>query len=256
MYVSIDLGGTTTRVAAAESLIRPSFSRLQFENAHVFEQDFAELQSLVAQFGKIAGIGIGVAGDVGDDKQSINAATNLHEYEAKPIVSLLSAKFQCPVFLENDGVTAAYGEYYFGGGRLREFELIIWGSGIGGAAVQNTGQGVVISKLNWFTNFESWEKDCAGKVIEQVYSKSPADFSESEWASVMLKFQEHLLEFIKQNKPATIIFGGGISIKQSKYLQIVLESVIRSTSTNLFISRLGEDAGIYGGFGMLASKLN
>lgn len=256
MYVSIDIGGTNTRIASSRSLIDLVIKdRFEFKNTHNFEQDFSKIENQISLIvDKIEGIGIGIPGYVNEDQGVVLFTTWNQEYENKDILSKLHKKFNCPVYLNNDATVAALGEAYYGRGRNADFVYVTWGTGIGGALVKCAKSELIATKLSWEKFFQQWEEKCGGRKIEKRFNKQAVELSIEEWNEVMSNFREQLTAFVGKIQPTkTVVFGGGISTKQQrriKQLKVFFKDV------DLNISKLGENNGIYGGFGLLRGKID
>lgn len=254
MYISIDIGGTTTRSAALPFLENiTNFSKIEFKNTHQFNSDFSSLIDSIQKLSSenVTAIGIGTAGELDQTKSMIIHSQNVPGYQGKPLKQMLSDIFHCPIYMDNDAIVAALGEAFYGSGVKSDFEYVIWGTGIGGAHAKHYQNHVQVNLHDWHMNFLDWEKNCGGKKITQQFGKPAEDLNDSEWEIVMTKFSKELKNFIKTTNPSLIIFGGGIANKQSKRLLALQEKI----SVEIKISDLGEDTGLYGGFALLKNQL-
>lgn len=93
---------------------------------------------------RIAGVGVGIAGQVDTEKGILLGAPNLSQASVDiPITKLLSERFGAPAALRNDVQIAAMGEAKFGAGKgVDNFICAFVGTGIGGAIVR---QGELVS---------------------------------------------------------------------------------------------------------------
>lgn len=251
MYIAIDLGGTSCRVASAISLNDLQFNKKEFSLTHSFKEDFNKIVNLIHELanGKVDGIGLGAPGKFNEDKTLFSNHRNLTEWSEKPLPELFVNEFHCPFFMDNDAVTAALGKAYFGEGKNQSFAFIAWGTGIGGAKAEYKGGKIFAEKLDWSTYFKDWEEKCGGKEIEKKYSKAAINLTEDEWREVMSNFEQKLKIFISKTNAHLVIFGGGISKKQESRLQQL------ANDYNIKKSHLGENTGIYGSFALIKKNM-
>lgn len=132
--IGIDLGGTNLRVA----LVSEDGEIVRKIRKTSSEQVFGTLLESIGEFRHkdIAGIGLGVAGLVDRKRGRIFTSPNLRAIEGVDLVHELRARFNVPVFLENDANAAALGEKVSGAGRgFSNFVLLTLGTGIGGGII-------------------------------------------------------------------------------------------------------------------------
>ncbi|MGI9252479.1 MAG: ROK family protein [Thermomicrobiales bacterium] len=88
---------------------------------------------------EIAGIGVGIAGQVDAAKGILLGTPNLSQAVVElPIVELLKKRYKVPAALRNDVQIAAVGEMAHGAGRgARSFLCCFVGTGVGGAIVED-----------------------------------------------------------------------------------------------------------------------
>lgn len=87
----------------------------------------------------LAGIGVGLAGQIDTSKGVLLGAPNLSQSTVNlPMADLLTDKFKVSARLRNDVQVAAMGEAAFGAGRDQDYFVCVFvGTGIGGAIVRN-----------------------------------------------------------------------------------------------------------------------
>lgn len=256
MYIAIEVGGTTLRIAALNQLDDvPSMEKTTFTLTHDFEKDFSQLSQIIHQLSpiQVEGIGVSLTGALNEDNSvMIDEAPNLEEWLHVPIKKLLFEKFDCPVFMDNDANIAGLGEAIYGAGKGSSFAYCIWGTGIGGALITRQNNKPIITRLNWYDYFEAWEEDCGGAKIQEYFGKSGAELSDGEWLQIMDNFAKHLHTFIDRLHSSKIIFGGGIAIKQKNRL---MEVAKKFPEVIIEIAELGDDAGLFGCFALLKNNL-
>lgn len=83
----------------------------------------------------VAGIGIAAAGQIHPETQAVVYAPNL-DWQEIPLKARVEARFNLPVWVENDVRAAAWGEFCFGAGRgARSLLAVFVGTGVGSGAV-------------------------------------------------------------------------------------------------------------------------
>jgi len=254
MYIGIDIGGTTCRIAATLSLESPhNFKKRNFFLTKDFGFDFSLLEKMIEELSPnaIKAIGLGITGRLNKEKTMLDHATNLPYWVGQLLGEKLQEKFHCPVSIDNDVAAAGLGEYYFGIEEKNTFFYISWGTGLGGSNITPLPKPNSL-KLDWHEFFQAWEKDCGGNEIESKYNKTASQLSEEEWEKVMDYFQKHLENFIEKTHAETIIFGGGISQKQPERLK----KLFPLFPIALKISSLGEDTGLFGAFALIKNDLS
>lgn len=88
-----------------------------------------------AASGDVVGVGLGVAGPVDAQMATVFFAPNLG-WSQVPVRDILERQVSMPVVVENDGNTAAWGEFRFGAGAdVDELVMVTVGTGIGGGIV-------------------------------------------------------------------------------------------------------------------------
>ena len=136
--ISIDIGGTNTKIAlvSSEGIIqayRHLPTQSQQEVAGYLRALFTVIEKLLSQVSReqFAGIGIGAPG-CNEQAGTIEKTANLIIQETLPIRRIFSDRFKVPVQLIKDSNAAALGEHLFGGARgMRNFALLTLGTGLG-----------------------------------------------------------------------------------------------------------------------------
>jgi glucokinase len=159
MYISIDIGGTRTRLAASSRLDNPEVvDRKEFVTSDNFEINYQNILSYIDLKTQIVGIGIAIPGDLNEDKSMVVKNANfILCYLKSPLKKLLLERYRCPVQMDNDGTAAALGEAVYGNGKGVDFAYITWGTGIGGALVKYINEKPIVSQLDWDKYLCNWE---------------------------------------------------------------------------------------------------
>ena len=135
----LDIGGTFIKSAVCvdgELLkLRETPTPLTSGGAGILEC----AEQLLKALGDFEAIGISTAGQVDTERGVIRYANeNIPGYTGTPVRMALERSFGVPVVVDNDVNMAAIGEGVLGAGREeRDFLCLTFGTGIGGAIVQN-----------------------------------------------------------------------------------------------------------------------
>lgn len=276
MHIVIDIGGTNIRIAKSGSLHNPYFSDIYKVKAkNDYYEDLKTLKNAVAEFGEkenIEGIAIGFPIIFADKEKTAGTFANLNNWNLKPLKKDLEKMFAVKVFLENDTALAALGEAYYGQGTGKSFIYLIWGTGVGGTEIKNSngniqyfpfepGHEIILDKNGRAGNCGhkgDLESYVGGNSIEKHYGKPAAQLSEKEWREITDFFADGILKILNEKKTEFIIFGGGIAINQPdkiNKIQAKLNMNHGNGSPKLILSKLGDNAGLYGGLAFIKRNL-
>jgi glucokinase len=139
LAIGVDIGGT--KIAAG---LVSDDGRILSSVAEPTPTDATKIPAVVADLVErltgeedAVGIGIGAAGFVGEDRQTVRFAPNI-DWREEPLGQQVSALVDLPVVVENDANAAAWGEFRFGAGEDTDNLLLITlGTGIGGGIVHH-----------------------------------------------------------------------------------------------------------------------
>ncbi|RIV22930.1 ROK family protein [Alicyclobacillaceae bacterium I2511] len=144
--IGIDIGGTKCIVSLAEWVD----NKLQFKKVQRFltmpqrgpEAILGHIESIVKDMMKveanIAAIGISCGGPLDSLKGIIMSPPNLPGWESVRIVERMAARFDIPIYLENDANADALAEWLFGAGRgANNLVFMTFGTGLGAGLIMN-----------------------------------------------------------------------------------------------------------------------
>ena len=142
LSIGIDLGGTDIKgglVSAAGEIVREACISTEKEQgaAHVLDRMAELVRSLREQAtSPVAGVGIGIPGQVLVEEGLLVEAPNLQCLENHFVAKEMTRRIGLPVVLDNDANVAALGEYAFGAGRgARHMLMVTLGTGVGGGLI-------------------------------------------------------------------------------------------------------------------------
>lgn len=274
MFIGIDIGGTNSRVAAFNSLTDPQISDvITFAHTGYYGKDLKNIISAIRKLtNQIDGIGISLAGVLDEEKTYLKVSSNLPSWMGQPITSDLKSIFDCPVFMENDGVATALGESLYGYGRDQSFVLMIWGTGIGGTSVDLIDGKRHMSAIEPGHAPQDWngglcscgqrgcyEITCGGAGIAKKYGKPAQELSDEQWDEVLDNFAGCLMNLVMLRPPKLIVFTGTVAVRQAKRLpklQAILQQRLKVYDVpELKISKFEAHTGLYGALGLLKDRV-
>ncbi|MBN1621650.1 MAG: ROK family protein, partial [Endomicrobiales bacterium] len=140
-YLGIDLGGTEVKLAIVDKkgkiLEQDSFPNSCPSDPKKVVKNIITLFKKMKNRKSIKSTGIGVAGDVDQEKGVVRFSPNLKWKNIK-LLKLLKPSLPNPIIIDNDANAAAWGAYWLETkGRARNLLCITLGTGIGGGIVFN-----------------------------------------------------------------------------------------------------------------------
>jgi hypothetical protein len=252
--ITVDLGGTNTRIARAINPEKAEFSAtpVRRQNTHNYEEDLKFVIDMAKELrngGSIDALGIGIPGRVNDDKTDMVGSNNLPEWANRSFCDDIAKALNCPVYMDNDGVAAGIGEGYFG--QIHDnFHYLIWGTGISSVAVAFKDDGSIDAtyvRRTCHEFFETWENDCGGAAFMRKYGKPGEQLTSAEWTTINSQFANYLREYIELAKPPAIVFGGGLAMYHAE----TVTNHANEMGVPIQITQFGEDSGLVGGLGLV-----
>lgn len=134
-----DIGGTSIKYGVCTDgelhSVRETPTNAYLGGNHILET----VSSLIETEAGYDAIGISTAGQVNADTGAIiYANNNIPGYTGLQLRKELEARFHVPVMVENDVNSAAMGEAIYGAGKsYKDFLCLTYGTGVGGAIIQN-----------------------------------------------------------------------------------------------------------------------
>lgn len=275
MYITIDIGGTNTRVASFETLdIKSEVSYEKNPTSQNYKKGFDDIKNIIAELAgaeKIDSVSISIASGISDEGKTI-VNPNIPEWKAENLVPDLSSIFQTDIKIINDGAAGGLAEAYIGAGRnLDSFTFLTWGTGLGG---------VTIKKLNATLDIYEYEPghlcingdgrkcecgktDCiesyvGGLAVEKRLGKKMSTLRDDEWSEILDFMRAGLNQILVKHPVANIVFDGRVVIEHPDFVK-KLEGAVNDdypTWVNFEQSLAGEKAPLYGALMALNKDLN
>ena len=261
MYITIDLGGTNTRVASSIDL--KSFNNIsKFKTHKNLNKQISYLEQEIYKLSnnhEINGICLGVPGIL--DRVSkvyvkLPNYTVLNNLKFKDILADTLQKNT--LYVENDAVLAGLGEAEFGVGKdFKSFFYITISTGVGGAKIFKKDQSWDFQPVEpghqiILSNHKTLENTVSGLSFEHFYRIAPQDCKDRDiWKDYAKKLNEGLTEILRRHDVEAIVMGGGMSQSLKKFKR----HLSRDVRKKLIKSALEDDSGLYGGLVYLKSAL-
>jgi glucokinase len=138
MLLGIDIGGTSIKLGVVDEfgciVYKDSIPTPRNATADVLVESIVKkCREMIEQY-PISAVGVGTPGTINFDRKTVSA-TNL-PFENTPLVEMLEAGLDLPVYMNNDANCAALGEFLVSeGGNVRNMVMITLGTGIGGGII-------------------------------------------------------------------------------------------------------------------------
>ncbi|MDA2921818.1 ROK family protein [Patescibacteria group bacterium AH-259-L07] len=276
MYILLDIGGTSTRVASSKNL--KTIAKIEkFPTEKNFTPGIEKVHmsiKKIAQDNKITAIVLGIAGIHDKKAGKILASPNLHSWVNKPIVANLKKTYHCPVFLENDTDLGGLGEAVFGAGK--KYTIVGYyaiGTGLGGVRIVNkridiSSQGFEPGHQIIKPDGKKWppcgqvgclESLVSGTAFYKNYGIQPENCKNKKiWNDFSKYLAQGIINALVLWSPDIFIIGGGFSERSRLFLnqtkEYVKKNLLVFKSLPIIKSKLGDKAGLYGGLHFLKTR--
>lgn len=276
MYLLFDIGGTKTRIARSEDLVRFSDEKI-FETPRKYEEGILLLKK---EMGAIAGgtqikaIAGGIAGPFDERKRSLVGSPNLKDWINRPFKEEIEKEFCSLMYIENDAALAGLGEATFGAGRgYAIIAYITVSTGVGGARIVD---GNIDRKAIGFEPghqiIDAGHALCpeckgiylghyiSGKGIEERFGKKPSDINDQDvWDKITLFLAYGLHNTIVHWSPEAVILGGSLMNKiDTEKVKNNLKALLKifPEIPELKKAELGDMGGLYGAMAYLRQQVH
>jgi glucokinase len=145
LYLSVDLGGTSLRIAILDSEGKFHFSkvleskkvRLESQLVDCLNEEFLRISRDPKLPGTaIVGAALGIPGLVNSDRGIIYQSPHFPQWKNFALLSRLAPDFPFPIIIDNDANKAALGEAWKGAGKdWEDFVMLTLGTGVGGGII-------------------------------------------------------------------------------------------------------------------------
>lgn len=143
LSIGIDFGGTTVKIAVVyQSHIidqAPPIATQEFTTRHeLIDAMVRTVEDLRIRHPAVNSVGVGMPGFVNFEKGIVYGLTNVPDWIDVPLKSILEAKLNLPVMVDNDANCMAIAEWHLGAGRgFQHVIFVSLGTGVGGGIIAN-----------------------------------------------------------------------------------------------------------------------
>jgi len=253
--IGIDLGATNVRggLVSENSILKLVANRIRSNGSvqDVLEDIYAVTDQLFDE--TVAAIGIGVPSVVNIDEGIVYDVQHIPSWVEVPLKTHMEARYNIPVFVNNDANCFALGEYYFGKGKgAKDMIGLTIGTGLGAGIIINrhlyagpncgAGEFGMVGYLD-----QVHEYYCSGQFFKNVYQlDGETVFTQAQQGyeralNLYAEMGMHLGNAIKTimytYDPSLIIFGGSVRFAYPYFQQAMWERINTFAFTKT-ISRL------------------
>lgn len=227
--IGVDLGGSYVRAGLVEANQLVKIVSRAIRSTGTEEEVLSDLTAVldeVCHF-EVEGLGLGIASVVDLETGIIYDVQNIPAWKEVPLKRILEARYQVPVYINNDANCFAAGEKYFGFGQsYNNFVGLIIGTGLGAGLIIDgklySGPNCGAGEFGMLPYLESnFERYASGQFFLKSHACSGMEFyqrakaGQKEALQVFKDYGYHLGEAIKAIMyavdPEAIILGGSVS---------------------------------------------
>ncbi len=278
MYISIDLGRSTTRIASTLNL-KSILKIVKFKtdsDLDIQKENMLKAYEEIAGDSEVDAIAFGFPGITDKFKKIFEKSANYPQIEGLDIKNFFPEKFnQSKILVENDAALGALGEAYFGSGKDKEsIAYLTLSTGVGGAFVKKYENEYILINAepgHQVINVEDTVPDgsgikgtlesyCSGSYFRKRYGATPdVTAGEENWVKYSRYLSAGIINILSMWNPEIIVLGGGLTTHNFDNFKIHLVDEIKKQSffalPEIKKSELEDDSGIYGGFILLKENL-
>lgn len=278
MYISIDLGRSTTRIASTLNL-KSILKIVKFKtdsDLDIQKENMLKAYEEIAGDSEVDAIAFGFPGITDKFKKIFEKSANYPQIEGLDIKNFFPEKFnQSKILVENDAALGALGEAYFGSGKDKEsIAYLTLSTGVGGAFVKKYENEYILINAepgHQIVNIEDTVSDgsgikgtlesyCSGSYFRKRYGAAPdVTAGEENWVKYSRYLSAGIINILSMWNPEIIVLGGGLTTHNFDNFKIHLVDEIKKQSffalPEIKKSELEDDSGIYGGFILLKENL-
>jgi len=253
--IGVDLGGTQVRAGLVENNRLVKIAARVIQSTGTEEEILSDLTAVLDDVFSLEGegLGLGIPSLVDLETGVVYDVQNIPAWREVPLKRILEARYQVPVYINNDANCFAAGEKYFGLGRsYNNFAGLIIGTGLGAGLILNgrlySGPNCGAGEFGMLPYLEAnFERYASGQFFLKSYGCPGKEFfqrakaGQEEALKVFEDYGHHLGEAIKAIMyavdPEAIILGGSVS-QSYEFFKDSMLAAISSFAYSLPVKRI------------------
>jgi glucokinase len=271
--IGLDLGATNIRGALIHKGVLSQVHSRRIQSSGTVEDVLNDIYSILDQIidNEVAAIGIGVPSVVDVEQGIVYDVQYIPSWKEVHLKKILEARYQVPVFVNNDANCFVLGEYYFGKGAGMENLIgLAIGTGMGAGIIINhrlyagpncgAGEFGMVDYLD-----HCFEYYCSGQYFQNVYQtdgqivfeKAKAGDKQSQgWYAEMGTHLGNAIKMIMYTYDPTFIVLGGSVRHAYPYFQKTMWERINTFAYTKSLTRLRielsdlDNSGLFGAAGL------
>lgn len=276
MFLSVDIGGTYTRIALSEDG-KTIGKKVKYQTPKKYDDGIDKLQEQIQELtGRHApkAVSVGAASPIDYEKGTMIKPPALPTYMGHSIQKELEIRLHSKVYLENDAALGGLGE----AAARKKTEILAYvtlSTGIGGVRIVNgkidyhaspfePGHQILDPKGRFWPGCGQkgcFESICSGRAFEMTYG-TRAEFCEDGriWEEHALATSQGLVNVITLWAPDVLVVGGSLVKSGKKFtgplIKFTREKLKIYPTPKIEISTLGDDNVLLGGLIALRQKFH
>jgi len=278
MYISIDLGGTKTRVASSKNL-KDIYQETIFDTKQDIKDEKKELAQAIASVSsgeKIEGVCVGIPGLLDQENKKFGIIPNIRALSNLNFDEFVGKEISENIIFENDAALAGLGEAVHGAGKNHSVvAYLTLSTGVGGSRIidrqidpsqkhaepgemiiRDLDENIARSKkqgtLQYYTGGTHFEKaygvssvECKDQTIWDLYAKN---------------LSLGIINVVALWSPDVIVLGGSIMKKYTDYFEKPLSLELAKEEffkiPPIIKSKLEDNSGLVGGFVLMLQEFD
>lgn len=273
MYLSVDIGGTKTLIAAY-SEDGEVINKVKFPTGNGYNQLLENIRQksveIVDNFDDIKSIAVAIPAPI-DYKNGISKLQHKFGWEESNVLEDIQQLFTQPVVVENDANVAGLGEAMLGSGKGYHTVLYVTlSTGIGTSVISDGEIAPALASSEGGFSYlcfdgkqQIWENFGSGKAFTERYGQLGSEVEDPEiWKEYATSsLAAGFMNLISIIEPDVVVIGGGMGANLEKYRHFLIDELVELNKPlksfklpEIVMADLPDDAVIHGGY-LLAKNL-